>query len=476
MAAAGAVVAPAGTAAAAAPAPVEGPDRPNILLVTLDDAAPADLEHLPYTRELVGERGVTLDNLVAPTPLCTPSRASLLTGKYAHNHGMLTVGGPHGDAASFASSGAHDETLPVWLDRAGYDTFQTGKWMAGYERRLPASAAEPGWDRWEPATVGTYDFFDTRFFVGGAEVRARGRYGTYAITDRATAYLKARGADPDPWFAWVNYVAPHHGSPDSAGDPRGITRTTVPAPEDRGRFDGIRLREQPNMWHADGRTRGHRLGRRVDADLKREARIVFQQRVEALQAVDRGVRDQVETLRVTGQLDDTYVIVTSDNGFEIGEHNHVGKLLPYADSLEVPAVIRGPRLPEDVVVHSVAAVPDLAVTIAALGGAEPPSASVDGTDLMPVLRSPRTLERAVQIEGWPVRATGTERMFWGVVQGRWSYFVIKGRPELYDNRADPFQVQNLAGQRRLAQQEKQLRRLAMRLRSCSGDTCPKSYS
>lgn len=460
------------TAATAAAAPA--PDRPNVLLITLDDAARGDFQYLPFTRQLIGEHGVTLDNLVAPTPLCTPSRASLLTGKYAHNHGVVTVGGPQGSAEYFASSGQNEDTLPVWLDDAGYETFQTGKWMNGYERPLPGSAAEPGWDRWEPTTVGTYNFFDTRFFVRGAEVGTRGRYSTYAITDRAEAFIAGQ-RDDDPWFAWVNYVAPHHGGPDAAGDPAGLTRTTVPAPEDRGRFDGVALRDQPNMWHGGRASRGKSLGRRVDARLRSDARVVFQQRIEALQAVDRGVRAQVEALARTGQLAETYVIVTSDNGYEVGEHNHVGKLLPYDDSLKVPTVIRGPGIPEDRVVHSVASVPDLAVTIAAIGGAEPPSSQVDGTNLLPMLSSPQTLGRSIPIEGWQLYAAGGERMFWGVVQDRWTYFVLKGRPELYDTVTDPFQVHNLAGRKRYVGKEKELRTLARSLRTCAGDSCPKEY-
>lgn len=475
-AAASGVAVPAIAAAADVVATPPVPERPNILLITLDDAAHRDLKYLPFTQQLVGEHGVTLDNLVAPTPLCTPSRASLLTGKYAHNHGLLTVGGKHGTADYFASSGRNQDTLPVWLDGAGYDTFQTGKWMTGYERRLPASAAEPGWDRWEPTTVGTYNFFNTRFFVRGAAVGTRGRYSTYAITDRAESFITLHRDDDDPWFAWVNYVAPHHGGPDAPGDPGGIAQTTVPAPADRGRFDGIALRAQPNMWHGDRGSIGRSLGRRADAKLKADARIMFQQRVEALQAVDRGVRAQVEALARTGELADTYVIVTSDNGFEVGEHNHVGKLLPYDDSLKVPTLIRGPGIPENRVVHSVASVPDLAVTIAAIGGAEPPSSRVDGTNILPVLTSPKTLERTIQIEGWPLHANGTDRMFWGVVQGRWTYFEVKGRTELYDTATDPFQVHNLAGRKRYADQEKELRTLARRLRTCSGDSCPKEYS
>ena len=448
--------------------------RPNVLLVTLDDAAYGDFRYMPFTRQLVADQGVTMENFISPNPICVPSRASTLTGDYSHNHGLVTVGGPQGLAPTFADSGANRQTVATWLDRAGYDTYTTGKWMNGYEVDLPASASEPGWDRWEPATIDTYQFFDTQFFEQGTEVGSYGEYNTYAITDRATDYIRSRKRDRDPWFAWVNYVAPHHGEGDL--DPNPSHYTTVPAPEDTDRFEGIALRRQPNMFHAAKGSYGAGRGR-VSPELREDMRYAFEQRVQALQAVDRGIRDQVNALRRSHQLDNTYVIVTSDNGYEVGEHNHEGKLLPYRDSLMVPTVLRGPGVPKDKVVDTVASVPDLAVTIASIGRAAPPSRTVDGTNFLPMLDSEKTLYRAIPIVGYPLGTTRERPLYYGVVRGsttyvRWAW----GKEEMYDTRIDPYQIRNLASEAGYHDRLVELRKLARQLRDCRGNSCPKEYA
>ena len=461
-------------AAAADKRPSHHHSRPNVLLVTLDDAAYDDFRHMPYTRSLVAEQGVTMTSFVSPNPICVPARASTLTGDYSHNHGLLTVGGPRGVAQTFASSGQNRETVATWLNRAGYDTYQTGKWMNGYDHDLPASASEPGWDGWEPATIGTYSFFNTQFFEEGREVGTDGRHNTYEITDRATDFIGSRAHVRDPWFAWVNYVAPHHGV--GNGDSGLGHSTTVPAPEDNDRFSGIELPRKPNMFHAARGSYGAELGP-IALEARANLRHAFQKRVEALQAVDRGIRDQVNALRRSRQLSNTYVIVTSDNGYEVGEHNHEGKLLPYRDSLMVPTVLRGPGVPRDKVVDTVASVPDLAVTIASIGRAAPPSAKVDGTNFLPVLRSDKTLYRAIPIAGYPLGVRRARPFYYGVVRGTMTYVRFAwGDEELYDTAKDPFQIRNLARKGAYRDQLVELRKLARQLRDCQGDTCPKAYT
>ena len=118
--------------------------RPNVLLITADDAAPGDLKFMPHTRELIADRGVTFTNGVAPTPICVPARASLLTGQYTHNHKAYTIEGKGGGFKSFDSHNA----LPTWLQRAGYDTLFIGKYLNGYGDAGTGTARhiEPGLD------------------------------------------------------------------------------------------------------------------------------------------------------------------------------------------------------------------------------------------------------------------------------------------------------------------------------------------
>ena len=134
-----------------------GARRPNVLLITADDAAPGDLRFMPHTRRLIANQGVTFTNAVAPTPICVPSRASLLTGQYTHNHKAYTIEGSGGGYKAFDSRNA----LPTWLRRADYDTLFIGKYLNGYGDKGTGTARriEPGWTDWRPTVGGsTYNF------------------------------------------------------------------------------------------------------------------------------------------------------------------------------------------------------------------------------------------------------------------------------------------------------------------------------
>ncbi|WP_370247732.1 sulfatase-like hydrolase/transferase [Nocardioides sp.] len=446
--------------------------RPNFLLITLDDAARRDFAYMPHVRRLVGDAGATMTTMIAPTPVCVPSRASVITGEYAHNHGMLTVGGTYGGADRFVARGEQDSTVATWLDDAGYDTFVTGKWMNGYERALPASAAQPGWDCWTPATLGTYRFFDTRFFApGGRLTGVPGRYSSDQITDRATTWIAERAADPDPWFGWINYVAPHNGGPRGPDDPPGLA-STVPAPRDVDSFPRLRMPRDPNLWRRAGLFGDVRTPPR----LRRAEEQLFRERVQALQAVDRGVRDQIRALRVTGQLDRTYVVVTSDNGYTTGQQNWLGKIVPYRDILTVPTVVRGPRIPRGSVVTSAAAVPDLPVTFATLAGAPPEADDADGADISGLWEGRVAGVRPIPIEGWPKNSD--VRRFEGVVVGRYRYAVRpNGTDQLFDVRTDPFETVNLAaGAGSDSPLVVRLRELTAAYVDCVGTGCPRTYA
>jgi arylsulfatase A-like enzyme len=188
--------------------------RPNILLITVDDASVSDLRHMPSTQRLVVDRGTDFEDALAPTPMCAPSRASLLTGQYAHNHGVLTVEGEAGGAQAFAHE---DNTLPVWLHEAGYYTMFLGKYLNGYgDDGDPV--VEPGWDQWRP-TMGqsTYEYLDPVLNING-HLSPRHQYVTDLISAQTRLLLARRQGKSRPWFMWVNYVAPHDGEPLEGGD------------------------------------------------------------------------------------------------------------------------------------------------------------------------------------------------------------------------------------------------------------------
>jgi len=455
-----------------------GGRRPNILMITSDDLSAPDLRYMPHVRALIAKQGVTFADAIAPTPICVPARASLLSGQYAHNHGARTISGPHGGFQAFSES----RTLPVALERAGYDTLFTGKYLNGYGEDGSARYVPPGWTDWRATTdPSTYLFFSPRINHNG-HLRQYHRYTTYVMRDQANQMLRAPRRARRPWFMWVNYVAPHHGGPIEAGDPKrrftgwaGELASTVPAPQDRHVYDDVPLPHRPDMFEVptgapkNSPSRGHHWTRTQ----KRALRLIYDQRIESVRAVDRAVASHIRLLRKTHQLGRTIIIFASDNGYATGEHNINGKLVQYNSILRIPVLMRGPRIPHDRTVRTAVTNPDLATTIMAIARAKPLRAQ-DGVNIMPWLRAP-TQWRVIPIEGWRV-TNGTHRLYSGVRVGPWTYVRLRwGGEELYNRATDPYELHSLVHDRRYAGALRELRRLNRTYRNCRGRSCPKAF-
>ena len=262
-------------------------ERPNVLMVTVDDLAAADMAYLPRVRRLMQKGGVTFADALAPTPICVPARASLLTGQYAHNHGALNISGSNGGYPAFAGR----RTVATALQGAGYDTLFTGKYLNGYGRNGTGRDVPPGWTDWR-ATIdpSTYRFFSPRMNINSRLVRSKG-YTTDVMTRQARRMI-GRERDGRPWFAWVNYVAPHVGGPVGEGDPKrryagvraGRFKTTVPAREDRGRYRKVPLPLAPSSFpDGDASVPAHAPANsnHYDAVEKTALTTVYQRRIEA---------------------------------------------------------------------------------------------------------------------------------------------------------------------------------------------------
>jgi len=459
------------------PEPVSSPRKPNLLMITLDDASAADMEHMPHLQRLVADQGVTLEDGLAPTPICVPARASLLTGQNAGNHGALTINGEGGGFEAFDDA----DTLPVWLQDAGYHTMFVGKYLNHYGQDGSQSYVPPGWDDWR-GTIDptTYNFLHPSFNVNGDRLD----YDEYVtdVESRHSTQMIERAADiTKPWYLWVNHVAPHHGGKPTPDDPEKVfpddpkpLATTTPAKRDQDSFDDLPLPDKPNMFE-DTSDKGivKAARKRWSDDRRQQLTEVNQQRVESLQSVDRSIRDTMRTLRRTGQLDETYVVVTSDNGFTVGEHNLAEKLWYFREILNVPMIIRGPGLPKGTTSTAPVTNADWAPTFAALAGATP-TRDVDGTNVLPYLTTDAA-QRVVPIEAYPVKG-GRTPLYTGVTVGPWTYVEGKGgRPELYYREVDPYENSNLGGDPRYAKQRKELARLADRYVGCAGSECPDTF-
>ncbi|WGX95503.1 sulfatase [Nocardioides sp. L-11A] len=454
-------------------------ERPNVLLVTVDDLATIDMPYLPRVRRLMERGGVAFADALAPTPLCAPSRASLLSGQYAHNHGARTVSGLQGGYSAFS----HHDTLATALQGAGYDTLFTGKFINGYGENGTAHEVPEGWTDWR-ATVdpSTYRFFGPRMNVNGVVGRSKG-YTTDVMTAHAQEMISA-DRDGRPWFAWVNYVAPHVGFPGGKDDPKrlfpgtpaGELKTTVPAPKDRGRYRKVPLPLVPSSFpDGDPTVPAHAPANahRFDALQKRALNIVYQRRIEAARGLDRAMAKLFRTLRRTGQLDRTLVVFHSDNGYAIGPHNMNGKRFHYDESLRVPLYMRGPGLPRGVVVPTAVTVPDLTATILAATGVTPPR-PLDGVDVLPWIGAPPQV-RVVPISAWMGRGEErrARRVYSGVRVGTWTYVEYRrGGAELYDRSRDPYEIQNLADDPAHAPVRAALASLNARYRASGGASAP----
>ncbi len=455
-----------------------GIERPNVLLITVDDLASVDMPYLPRVRRLLEKGGVAFSDALAPTPLCAPSRASLLSGQYAHNHGARTVNGPDGGYTAFSDR----DTLATALQAAGYDTLFTGKYINGYGKNGTEHDVPQGWTDWR-ATVdpSTYRFFKPKMNLNGTIERSEG-YTTDVMTAHATEMITAdRGGRP--WFAWVNYVAPHVGGPAGPGDPKKLFKdttaafeTTVPDPKDRGRYRKVPLPVLPSSFpEGDPTVPTYAPAnlQRFDALQRRALDIVYQRRIEAARGLDRAVAKLFRTLRRTGQLDRTLVVFHSDNGYAIGPHNMNGKRYHYDESLRVPLYLRGPGLPKGVVVPTAVTIPDLTATIYAATGVEP-ARPLDGIDVRPWIGAPAQA-RVVPIAAWVADGEGLRArpIYEGVRIGPWTYVEYRrGGAELYERNDDPYEIRNLADQPSYADVRTALSSLTARHRDCAGASSP----
>jgi len=462
-----ACLAPAGAAAA-----------PNIVLIETDDQSVESLRVMSRTRDLIGARGTTFANSFASYSLCCPSRATTLTGQYAHNHGVLSNQAPTGGYYKLDSS----NTLAVWLQREGYATVHLGKYLNGYGTRN-AAEVPPGWTEWHGLVdPTTYRFFGYQFNDSGTLTTFGSQpadYQTDVIGSRAVEIIRRRAASTQPFFLWVAFLAPHSGAPREADDDQrpGNQRVASPAVADRhrNRFATEPVPRPPSYNEADvsdkpaATVRNRRpLGPETMAAVDEN----YRQRLESLLAVDEAVGAMLDALGASGELDDTLVVFTSDNGFLHGEHRvPQGKVLPYEPSIRVPLLLRGPGVPAGVTLRQKVANIDIAPTVLDAADARA-GRTMDGQSLLKLARDP-TAEpgRDILLETAP--APNTNRLRWTGIRGeRYVYLeYASGEREFYDLRTDPDQLQSRHGDPATLGIRYALARRLHRLERCVGDGC-----
>ncbi len=411
--------------------------------------------------------------------MCCPSRATYLTGQYAHNHQVL------GNAPPFGGFGRLDtsETLAVWLQRAGYDTTHIGKFLNGYENSTVG--APPGWSQWN-GTKRTYVFYGEQLFVDGQlttfgstaedpdNPAAPENYSTDVFTDLAVDTINSKAPAGKPFFLSLAYLAPHSGGPNSGR----CAGSAKPAIRHKGLYDAEPLPQPPSFNEADVTDKPQGIAGRppLNANQISNATRNYRCRLESLAAVDEGVERVVDALRAQGELDDTLILYTADNGFFHGEHRiQTGKNRVYEEAIRVPLLMRGPGVPEGVAVNELAVNADIAPTVLDAAGAEAGRVQ-DGRSLLGLAEHPeRRHGRELLIEQFTGDddEDGQPGVAYAAIRTSHLKYVENGtgEVELYDLDADPYELTNLHGDPAYAAAEAALASRLATLRSCTGGGC-----
>ncbi len=445
---------------------VAAQSRPNIIVIESDDQTAASMRVMHAVNRMIGDQGATFTNSFLNFSLCCPSRATFLTGQYAHNHGVLGNTPPEGGFRRFESLHGGNN-LAVWLKRAGYYTGLIGKYLNGYDND---PATPPGWSDWHATTPATQRVYNYSLNNNGHVAH----YGTApsdfkqdVLTGKAVEFVNRRAPKSKPFFLWLSYTAPHAGPPNSnPNPPANCQRSAKPAPRHAHAFDSAPLPRPPNFNEADvadkpGAIRGlPRLSASQIAGVQRKYRC----RLESILSVDDGVRRVVDALRAQQELDDTLVVYTSDNGFFQGEHRiPTGKAHIYEESIRVPLQMRGPGIPRGVSVDSPVINADLAPTIVDVAHANP-GLLMDGRSLIPVARTPGIARgRELLVEQPDFEAIRTERYMYAEHS--------TGEQELYDLQNDPYELRSLDDDPKYAAIKAELAASLERLAHCAGPSC-----
>jgi N-acetylglucosamine-6-sulfatase len=432
--------------------------RPNVIVIDTDDQNVSDMFVMRKTLALLGGKGTTFKNSYVSYPLCCPSRATFLTGQYAHNHGVVTDN----------QYGALDNTntLAVWLRNAKYRTAMVGKYLNGYgvvnRREIP-----PGWTQWYALTGGTeqkrYAF---NMNENGKLVyypRKPQNYIDYVLNAKVNGLLKTWAPSPKPFFLYYNPNNPHG----ERALPLWSTRDPEPAPQYLGVLGDLTNPRTPNFNEPDMSDKPEQIQQipKLSDDLIADLDRRYRGRLESLLSVDDEVKRIVGLVKKYGDKRKTFIIFTSDNGLEMGAHRIMFKNFLYEEGERVPLIIRGPGVPEGVTRDQLVSNIDLAPTIVALTKAVPLRV-MDGISLLPLARD------ATNNVGRDLLFESTDLNIYGLRRGPWSYNrYSNGDEELYNLNADPYQLDSLGEDPAYADLRASLAAELAQLKTCSGASC-----
>ncbi|OQE40896.1 hypothetical protein PENCOP_c005G05554 [Penicillium coprophilum] len=483
--------------------------KPNILFVITDDQD-LQLDSISYTPLIskhIRDQGTFFRNHFVTTALCCPSRVSLWTGRQAHNTNVTDVSPPYGGYPKFVERGFNDDFLPLWLQDAGYDTYYTGKMFNAHTVNNYHSPHINGFNGSDfLLDPYTYSYLNSTYQRNHEPpVSHEGEHTIDVITGKALGFLDDALAGERPFFLAVSPVAPH--SNIDLGDvAAGKIYMSAPIPLERHEhlFQDVTVPRTANFNpdQPSGVSWIH------DLPLQNQSVVdyndhFYRSRLRALQGVDELVDGLVTRLEESGQLDNTYIIYTSDNGFHIGQHRlPPGKTCGFEEDIRVPLFIRGPGVAKGYVQDAVTTHVDLAPTFFHLAGI-PTRDDFDGTAIPVTPEFDGQRHEHVTVEYWG--SAVVEGVYSGIGPGGSTfipnntyksvrllgegynlYYSVwcNNEHELYDLSTDPYQLNNLyptssevnANEpqilgRSLTQAINRLDAILLVLKSCQGVTC-----
>jgi arylsulfatase A-like enzyme len=445
--------------------------RPNVVVIAVDDlrwdefgAAGHPYLQTPAIDRLAAE-GTWFTNAFHAVPLCSPNRASLLTGQYPSRHGII-------DNVARNLASHRLRTFPHALQEQGYETAFIGKWHMGND-----PTPRPGFDYWV-GLPGQGRTLDPELFEDG-RLRVVPGYVTDILTERALAFVTRRRERPFLLYLAHKAVHPDARQLDDGSIDRAHPSAYIPGPRHRGRYEHETLARRPNAGASAEDLAGKPALRRALAarDAPATARAfggtldpgtseeTIRRRAEMLLAVDEGLGRLLDTLSALGELDRTLIVFTSDNGYFFGEHGlSIERRLPYEESIRNVLLMRYPPLaPAGRRAPQLVSSIDVAPTVLDIAGA-PIDEQIQGRSLVPLLTGDaRGWREAVLVEFF----TNEQPMPWlldmdyrTVRTAHHKYIQWTQHPdedELYDLDADPYELHNLAPDKGSAETRRRLR-------------------
>jgi arylsulfatase A-like enzyme len=424
-------------------------EPPNVVIILTDDQRESGtMQMLPAVRRIFGRGGTRYTQAYATTPNCCPSRASIFTGRYAHNHRVKR--NIIGDAPQLNQQ----STVQRYLRDQGYRTGIYGKYLNNWE----PTESPPHFDDWAVFSRPNH-YYDVNFNVNGV-VRNIGGYSNRFIAKRSLKFLRDSEADDTrPWFLYMAPYAPH------------MPAVAEPA------YRSLRIRP---MLISPGRAEYDRLDKPSHIQVRRasvgRAADIRKKQLRSLRSVDDMVNEVFAELDRLGEVN-TLAFFLSDNGFLWAEHGVIGKTMPYIESVKVPFFVRWPgRVPAGAQDSRIVANIDLAPTILDAAGLQPdPGLSMDGRSLFTGAQRDHLL-----LEYWP-EASGRPPMWASIITPTYQYVEYYGFDEVtplyseyYDLFSDPWQLTNFLGDQD-SSNDPAVPELSQRLsqdRTCSGVHCP----